>query len=373
MAPSPAPTATTTDPSAAQRRLLAKMGLAMPDGSFYIRNGAVGATDLDNAIRAVGRGEADGTSGSSIRLHIMKRAKALGLTDKIPDTWNADGSLKHDDANSTDDFLEHFGVKGMHWGVRHTRAELESKATEHEKKAAAHVAAVSKSLQEDDADLLKNGLKSAPFKRVYGDDASKQTEWQFYGRNGQSRAQALEQVHNNLRIASNHHTRAANSHSAAAAKLRTKAATVEHAGLDDETDDFLEHFGVKGMHWGVRRDGTRNASVPAGSSEDHQQAASIKAKVKQHGGIHALSTKELKTLNDRLNTEANYHRLNPQTGGLDKGRAFVKTVTGDVKTVLDAVETGRRVAKLAQSDQTSGPKHQSSRTRNAPLKVVSVS
>lgn len=47
--------------------------------------------DLDNAIHAVGRG---GASANAIRKYIMKRARAMDMTDKIPDTWNADGSLK---------------------------------------------------------------------------------------------------------------------------------------------------------------------------------------------------------------------------------------------------------------------------------------
>ena len=115
-------------PSAAQRKMFAKMGIAMPDGSYYIRN----AADLANAIPAVGRGEAAGDSGNAIRVHIMKRAKALGLSSKIPDTWNPDGSLKQaaahmlplpsDEPVDVDDFLEHFGIKGMKWGVRKEKA-----------------------------------------------------------------------------------------------------------------------------------------------------------------------------------------------------------------------------------------------------------
>lgn len=46
--------------------------------------------DLGKAIRAVGRG---GSSHDAIRSHIIKRAKALGLSSQIPDNWNADGSL----------------------------------------------------------------------------------------------------------------------------------------------------------------------------------------------------------------------------------------------------------------------------------------
>lgn len=47
--------------------------------------------DLANAIRAVGRGGAD---HDAIRAYIIRRAKALGASDEIPENWNADGSLK---------------------------------------------------------------------------------------------------------------------------------------------------------------------------------------------------------------------------------------------------------------------------------------
>lgn len=45
--------------------------------------------DLDKAIKAVGRG---GGSHDKIRAHIIKRAKALGASDKIPDNWSKSGA-----------------------------------------------------------------------------------------------------------------------------------------------------------------------------------------------------------------------------------------------------------------------------------------
>jgi hypothetical protein len=75
------------EPSERQRREWARTGVAMPDGSYYIRN----AADLDNAIRAVGRG---GASHDAIRRHIIKRAAALGLSDRIPANWAAGGARK---------------------------------------------------------------------------------------------------------------------------------------------------------------------------------------------------------------------------------------------------------------------------------------
>lgn len=69
------------------RKKMAAEGTAMPDGSYPIKD----AEDLQNAIHAVGRGNAN---HDAIRKHIIARAKALGASDQIPDNWNADGSLK---------------------------------------------------------------------------------------------------------------------------------------------------------------------------------------------------------------------------------------------------------------------------------------
>lgn len=75
------------EPTAHQRREWAASGIAMPDGSYYIRN----ADDLDNAINAVGRG---GASHDAIRRHIIKRAAALGLSARIPANWTASGARR---------------------------------------------------------------------------------------------------------------------------------------------------------------------------------------------------------------------------------------------------------------------------------------
>ena len=72
--------------SAEDKRRMAANGHAMPDESYPIED----SEDLDNAIHAVGRG---GSDHDAIRRHIMKRAAALGLSSRIPDGWNADGSI----------------------------------------------------------------------------------------------------------------------------------------------------------------------------------------------------------------------------------------------------------------------------------------
>ena len=62
-----------------ERKKLAEKGLALPDGSYPIRN--VG--DLKNAIQSFGRAK----NKASAKRHIIKRARDLGKGDLIPDTW----------------------------------------------------------------------------------------------------------------------------------------------------------------------------------------------------------------------------------------------------------------------------------------------
>jgi hypothetical protein len=65
--------------TAAERRSLAEQAKAEPDGSYPVRN----ATDLANAIKAIGRGG----NKPSDRAFIARRAKELGLESKLPLGW----------------------------------------------------------------------------------------------------------------------------------------------------------------------------------------------------------------------------------------------------------------------------------------------
>lgn len=63
----------------AERDADAKSGAAMPGGGFPIKT----AADLENAIQAIGRAK----NPAAAKVHIKERARALGLSDKVPDTW----------------------------------------------------------------------------------------------------------------------------------------------------------------------------------------------------------------------------------------------------------------------------------------------
>lgn len=62
-----------------ERAQLADSGAALPDGSYPIKT----TSDLENAIQAFGRAKDPG----KVKAHIIRRARALGATNKLPEDW----------------------------------------------------------------------------------------------------------------------------------------------------------------------------------------------------------------------------------------------------------------------------------------------
>mgnify|MGYP003350719013 CR=1 FL=1 len=67
------------DYSTSARERMAESDQAMPDGSFPIAN----ESDLRNAIQSVGRAK----DYNAAKQHIIRRARALGLVDQLPEDW----------------------------------------------------------------------------------------------------------------------------------------------------------------------------------------------------------------------------------------------------------------------------------------------
>ena len=85
--------------SQGERDKAADSGAALPDGSFPIKN----VSDLHNAIKAVGRAKDRGRAMA----HIKSRAKALGASDALPDSW----SKRDDDEDNVIDMTGLIGKK----------------------------------------------------------------------------------------------------------------------------------------------------------------------------------------------------------------------------------------------------------------------
>lgn len=87
-----------TDYSKAQRENDSEKGFAMPSGAYPIRT----VKDLKNAIQAFGR--AKESEKAAVKRHIIKRAKALGHTDLIPENWSMTASGVPGVADTPGDF-----------------------------------------------------------------------------------------------------------------------------------------------------------------------------------------------------------------------------------------------------------------------------
>lgn len=105
--------------------------------------------------------------------------------------------------------------------------------------------------------------------------------------------------------------------------------------------DCLEHHGIKGMKWGVRKGSSSSDSTTSrpGASADHIVAEAHKAKIRTTG-LHALSNKDLEELNKRMQLEQTQRDLSgKKPNQFDKGHSHVKKVLAAGKTLADIYNT----------------------------------
>lgn len=110
-----------------------------------------------------------------------------------------------------------------------------------------------------------------------------------------------------------------------------------------DVDEVLEHFGVKGMKWGIRKDKRRAGSSPV--SPDKARAQAAEAIIKKHG-TKALDNKDLQHLVNRMNLEKQYSGLvSEKQSTIDRGHSHVKKL-------LSYGKTANEVYKLVNSPLT---------------------
>ena len=103
--------------------------------------------------------------------------------------------------------------------------------------------------------------------------------------------------------------------------------------MSSVADDFLAHYGVKGMRWGYRRqsDGSVKPSGKTPKSEDHATSRALMKKRPSQ-----MTNAELKKLNERMQLEQNYSQLMAKRGStIGRGHGHVKTALSVTKTLSE--------------------------------------
>lgn len=123
------------------------------------------------------------------------------------------------------------------------------------------------------------------------------------------------------------------------ALIRTFQPLIEEDAADAEVDEFLEHYGVKGMKWGVRRS---SSSGTSGRTNKTPSRPTVKS----------MSDDELRRRINRIQMERAYNTLTEQqtASGKAKAQEFGKMLLKDI-VVSSAKEIGKEIFKQILKDQ----------------------
>ena len=115
-------------------------------------------------------------------------------------------------------------------------------------------------------------------------------------------------------------------------------------------NDYLQHHGIKGMKWGVRRTEAQLARVRGKAkkenwSEDAKSVGEIRTK-----SVKQMSNAEIRKVNERMDLVRRYSQLNP--GVIKKGSMKVAAATGIMATALAFYNNADRAVKTGQTVAT---------------------
>jgi hypothetical protein len=322
-----------------------------------------------------------------------------------------------------DDILTHFGAKGMKWGVRKTvdtaigtktagrrPSSYKSKPSKDERRVAKADARLEKTIaSRGRQNQLKAQLHNSigPVVQSKVNQMNAKPEWQKAAREGKLKTdtpEAKKYVKEYNKIYMNEMNNYLKGYTSASGRAVTAEASegdflgfklnladspkVKHEDLatfkveyikdeqglitgfeivfDDMAqsaiDSILEHHGVKGQRWGVRRKATVGAQEVIVSDKrkrlktsggrghpSHPDAVSSRkiSQVGKKSGLKALSNKELEDYNRRLNLEQNTKRLMYEDSSPPS--KFIKTILRQTgrKSMEDASTESAKLVKKA--------------------------